>query len=537
MLRDYQQRAISMLYGWFRKGNRGNPCLMLPTGSGKSHIVAELCRDALNNWPETRILVLTHVREILSQNASKLRDHWPNAPMGIYSSGLRQRRLGEPITFAGVQSVHRRAQQIGHIDLCIVDECHLIDTKAQGRYRDLIHGLKQINPNMRIIGLTASPWRLGHGRIDMGDDSLFHDLIEPVTIEELIYKGHLAPLHSKHTDTELSTKGVHKRGGEYVAGELERAVDTVELNHSITEEIIARAGDRKAWLLFCSGVEHAEHMADELTGKGIVSACITGKTPHAERDRIIAQFKAGHIRALTNAQVLTTGFDYPDIDLIAMIRPTMSATLYVQMAGRGMRPKSHTDHCLVLDFAGNVRQHGPITAVQAPNAKAGDGEAPVKVCPDCDELLHLSLKQCPECGHTFEQDTGQKEAPKLYGDDIMGLSSHVMGVGSWAWRSHTSKSSGKDMVKVTYYPADLSGKPVTEYLPVLHGGLAGQKAVSRLIEIAESSGASLPQGQCSMAVLAEAMQSGKPPAEIHYKMEGRWPRVERRNWEADNEMA
>ena len=536
MLRDYQQRALSLLYGWFREGNKGNPCLMLPTGSGKSHIIAALCQDALRNWPGTRILMLTHVRELIGQNAAKLRAHWPNAPMGIYSSGMRQRRLGEPITFAGVQSVHSRAGQIGHIDLCLIDECHLVDTKNQGRYRELIDALLAINPSMRVIGLTATPWRLGHGRIDSGDNSLFDDLIEPVTIEELIHKGHLAPLHSKHTDTELSTKGVHKRGGEYIAGELERAVDTVELNRSISEEIIARAGERKAWLLFCSGVEHAQHMADELTEHGITAACITGKTPSGERDRIIERFKSGEIRALTNAQVLTTGFDYPDIDLIAMIRPTMSATLYVQMAGRGMRPKSHTDHCLVLDFAGNVRQHGPITAVQAPDAKAGDGEAPVKACPQCDELVHLSLRHCPGCGYEFERATA-KDGPKLYGDDIMGLSDHVMAVGSWSWRSHTSKSSGKDMVKVTYYPEDLSGKPVTEYLPVMHGGLAGQRAVSRLVEIAKESGASLPQGNCSMWELAESMQAGAPPNQIHYRMEGKWPRVEYRQWESNDEVA
>lgn len=535
MLRDYQQRAIDSLYSWFRAGNTGHPCLVLPTGSGKSHIVAALCQDALTNWPETRILMASHVKEIVAQNADKLKQHWPNAPMGVYSAGLRQRRLGEPITFASIQSVHSRTREMGHIDLCLIDECHLIDTKAQGRYREMIGALLERNPNMRVIGLTATPWRLGHGRIDEGDDALFSDLIEPVTIEELVHKGHLAPLHSKHTDTELSTKGVHKRGGEYIESELERAVNTDALNRSITEEIIARAGDRKAWLLFAAGVSHAQSLADELNEHGIAAACVTGKTPKAERDRLIEQYKTGEIRALTNAQVLTTGFDYPDIDLIAMLRPTMSPVLYMQMAGRGLRPKSHTDHCLVLDFAANVSRHGPITGVAPPEPQGSDdGEAPVKVCPDCDELVHLSVMQCPECGHEFEsqQDDGSQEL-QLHNDDIMSLADSVIEVASWAWRPHTSRSSGKEMVKVTYYPADLSGKPITEYLPVLHGGIAGQKAIRQLMDIATEAGASLPTDSQSMTALAEAMQQGTPPNEVHYKMEGKWPRVSNRQWETE----
>jgi DNA repair protein RadD len=129
------------------------------------------------------------------------------------------------------------------------------------------------------------------------------------------------------------------------------------------------AGERKAWLVFCTGVKHAEHVAEVLRQHGVATECVLGETPKKERERIIADFKAGRIRALTNANVLTTGFDYPDIDLIAMLRPTMSASLYVQMAGRGMRVKSHTDHCLVLDFAGVVEAHGPIT--NCSNAQKG----------------------------------------------------------------------------------------------------------------------------------------------------------------------
>ena len=156
MLRPYQQRAIDQLYKWL-ESNDGHPCLVLPTGSGKSHIIAELCKDALQNWPDTRILMLSHVKELIEQNAAKLRQHWPNAPLGIYSASIGKRQFGEPITFAGIQSVRKKAGQLGHVDLLIVDECHLISHKDEGGYRTLINQLAWINPKLRVIGLTASP--------------------------------------------------------------------------------------------------------------------------------------------------------------------------------------------------------------------------------------------------------------------------------------------------------------------------------------------------------------------------------------------
>jgi DNA repair protein RadD len=363
MLREYQSRTIDQLYAWFEAGNAGNPCLVLPTGSGKSHIVAALCKDAVQNWPETVVLMLTHVKELIEQNAEKMRQHWPGAPLGIYSASIGRKDLGEPITFAGIQSVRNKAKQLGHVDLVIIDECHLVNHKDEGGYRKLLGELKAINPHLRVIGLTATPYRLGHGLIT-DEPALFDDLLEPVSIEELVFKGYLATLRSKITKAKLDTTGVHKRGGEFIESELQAAVDTKENNERVVREIVELADERKAWLVFCTGVQHAEHIASVLRQNGVMTECVLGETPKKERERIIADFKAGRIRALTNANVLTTGFDYPDIDLIAMLRPTMSASLYVQMAGRGMRVKSHTDHCLVLDFAGVVASHGPITNVQ-----------------------------------------------------------------------------------------------------------------------------------------------------------------------------
>ncbi|HSG20519.1 MAG TPA: helicase-related protein, partial [Burkholderiaceae bacterium] len=359
-------------------------------------------------------------------------------------------------------------------------------------------------------------------------------LIEPVSIEELIFKGHLATLRSKVTKAKLDTSGVHKRGGEFIESELQAAVDTEENNQRVVREVIELAGNRKAWLFFCAGVQHAENVAQILIEQGIPADCVTGETPKKERERILADFKAGRLLALTNANVLTTGFDHPGIDLIALLRPTMSAGLYVQMAGRGMRVAEGKNDCLVLDFAGVVATHGPITAVQPPKRGGdGNGEAPVKVCDACGELCHLSLRECPACGAQFPEP--QRKKLELRDDDIMGLEGQELEVASWMWRKHTSKASGKQMLACTYYGPGLAGAAVTEYLPVLHDGYAGDKAMRQLGTMADAAGAYLggasgmdtDQG---LEYMAAQMRSSRPPQRIEYRMDGKFHRVLKRVW-------
>lgn len=528
MLREYQQRTIDQLYAWFNAGNQGNPCLVLPTGAGKSHIIAALCKDALQSWPETRILMLTHSRELIGQNAEKLRQHWPNAPMGIYSAGLKRKELGEPITFAGIQSVRTKASQIGHCDIVIIDEAHLVSHKDEGGYRTLLTDLLVINPNLRVIGLTASPYRLGHGYIT-DKPAIFDALIEPVSIEELIHKGFLSTLRSKLTATKLEVEGVHKRGGEYIESELQAAVDTSDKNRLVAAEIVRLGHSRKSWLVFCAGVDHAQHIAEALNHQGITTECVTGETPSNERDRILTDFKAGRITALTNANVLTTGFDAPGIDLIAMLRPTMSPGLYVQMAGRGLRVAPGKTDCLVLDFAGVVEQHGPITAVKPP-PKKGDkvGEAPVKVCDHCQEICHLSVRVCPACGEAFPEPV--KETLKLHNHDIMGIEGIDMEVTAWQWRKHISRASGREMLAVTYY-GSLSDAPVTEYLAVTHDGYAGEKSRRLLAEIAHQAGVTLDYlVVVALNHMAQQMTEGRPPKMIEYRREGKFFTIIRRTY-------
>lgn len=526
-LRDYQQRAVDMVYDWMSR-HKGNPCIVAPTGSGKSIIIAEICRSLVQRYPRVRILMLTHVRELIEQNADKLKQHWLDAPVGIYSAGLGRRELSARIIFAGIQSIHSMSEHMGRFDLILVDECHLISHRQTGRYRELIDAVQARNPKARVIGLTATPYRLGHGLITDGD-GIFDALLEPTSIMQLVTDGYLAPLRSKLTREQYELDAVRQRGGEYVESALQAAVDTDEHNDAVVDEIVSKAGGRRHWMAFCTGVEHAYHIRDALRERGVSADTIVGSTKKDQRDGIIEAFKHGKIQCITNANVLTTGFDCPDVDLIAMLRPTQSRSLYVQMAGRGMRPKSHTDHCMVLDFAGNVSRHGPVTelGVRSRGKRSSDSSAPTKACPACYEIVMAGASACHMCGHIFEQQN-KTELALSYDDDIMGVDASEAGVVTWRWTVHVGMRSGQQMLMCSYI-TDRLKTSVKEYFTVLNDGWAGKKARKNLHDIAARAGVELPSS-VDLVNIAHAMQSGTPPLAIQYRLDGRHRNVVGHRW-------
>lgn len=401
-LRPYQAETIAALYRWFERHD-GNPLAVLPTGTGKSVVIAEFCRGAIASWPDTRILILTHVRELIAQNFAELVGLWPDAPAGIYSAGLNRRDLHAQILFAGIQSIHARAFDVQRCDLVLIDEAHLIPRASNTMYRRFLDELRRINPHLKVIGFTATPYRLDSGLLHEGDGAVFDGIAFEYPVLTAIEAGYLSPVVSKATDTKLDVTGVATRGGEFVPGQLEAAVDQEAINAAVVQEIVKAGQDRGSWLVFCAGVRHAEHIRDLVLQHGYSCGMVTGETPPPERDRVVRAFKDGKLRCLTNANVLTTGFNSPGVDLIAMLRPTKSVGLYVQIVGRGTRLAEGKDNCLVLDFAGNVSRHGPIDRVDGRKKQpAGDGDAPVKTCPDCQEIVHAAVRECPACGHEFE---------------------------------------------------------------------------------------------------------------------------------------
>lgn len=418
-LRPYQREAVDSLYEFWQSHPSGSPLLELPTGAGKSLVIATIAQEFLELEPTTRIVQVTHVKELIEQNYRELIGVWPWAPAGIYSASLRRREAHARILFAGIQTVFNKTDKIGHVDVLLVDEAHLIPPNAETMYGQFIAGLKAINPKMLTVGLTATPFRLDMGRLDEGEDKLFDAITYRISIRDLIDMGYLTPLISKATTTALDLKGVGRRGGDFIESALQKAVNKNPITKAAVGEIMGYGEGRKAWLVFCAGVDHARAVAQEMRDRGIACESVTGDLKRGERDRIINDFRAGKLKALTNANVLTTGFNVPQVDMIAMLRPTLSTSLYVQMVGRGTRCvgpdiehsiRNGKPNCLILDFAGNVRRHGPVDAVEVKKPGKGDGEAPVKECPTCHSLILAGLRECPDCGHVFERDVEKKIA-------------------------------------------------------------------------------------------------------------------------------
>ncbi|MCL7466076.1 DEAD/DEAH box helicase [Phaeovulum sp. NW3] len=470
-LRPYQEAAIASIYGYFQS-HKGNPLVVIPTAGGKSLVMAAFIEGVLKAWPDQRILIVTHVRELIAQNHAEMIGLWPEAPAGIYSAGLGKREAQARILFAGIQSIHRRAQEVGHTDLVLIDEAHLIPGDTSTMYRRFLDGLARINPALKVIGLTATPFRLDSGMLHEGKNALFTDIAYEAPVRDLIDAGYLSPLVSKQPATRLDVSKVGTRAGDFIQRDLAAAVDKEAITRAAVSEIIEHGRDRKSWLAFCSGVEHARHVAEEFARQGITCRTIFGDTPKGERDAIVAAFKRGEIRALASMGVLTTGFNAPAVDLIALLRPTKSAGLYVQMVGRGTRLAPGKENCLVLDFAGNVRRHGPIDLVRPRRpGEAGGGEAPTKVCPMCESIIALSATECPDCGHVFPARE-VKIAPTAATLPVLSPKVQWLTVHGVSYSRH-DKLGGRPSLKVTY---SCGLKSYSEWVCIEHQDYARQKA-------------------------------------------------------------
>ena len=410
-LRPYQRAAVDAVFAYVRT-EPGHPLVVIPTGGGKSLIMGTLVAEALANHPTGRALILAHRKELIQQNVRAVASVLPLGQIGIYSAGLRRRDTDTPILVAGIQSVARRPYDIGAFDVILIDEAHLVPRADGTLYHAFITAARQLNPNVVFVGLTATPYRMDSGLLHRGDDALFTEIAYEAGVSELMADGYLCPLVSRGTTVTLDVTGVGTRGGEFIPGQLERAVDQEALTNAIAAEMIRRLEDRRKWLVFCAGVAHADHMAAALRARGIPAAAVHGELDAGDRAERLAAFREGTLRAVTSMDVLTTGFDEPAIDAVVLVRPTKSTGLYVQMVGRGFRLHPSKANTLVLDFAGNVARHGPVDLVTVRDkaSSAGEGAPPVKSCPACEALLFAGLRVCPECAHEFPAPPPEIEA-------------------------------------------------------------------------------------------------------------------------------
>ncbi|MCG2836319.1 DEAD/DEAH box helicase [Photobacterium sp. WH77] len=419
-LRPYQQDCVKATVHYFRK-HSSPAVLALPTGAGKSLVIAELARIARG-----RVLVLTHVKELVEQNHAKYESYGLNA--SIFSAGLGRKETDQQVVFASVQSMVNSLEQFNdEFSLLVIDECHRVPDDENSAYQRVIQHLQRINAGIKILGLTATPYRLGmgwiykyhtRGQVRTEQDRFFRDCIFELPIRYLLDEGFL----TEPSIMDMAVIGYDfsslkpANNGHYKEADLDAVIaKSSRATPVIIDQVIDYAKDRKGVMIFASTVNHAKEIMGYLAGES--AALVVGDTPLEERDRIITGFKNQQIKYLVNVSVLTTGFDAPHVDLIAILRPTESISLYQQIVGRGLRLAEGKSDCLVLEYAGNCYDlYQPEVGDPKPDSNS---EVIMVPCPACgfknsfwgklDPAGFLIEHYGRRCQGYFEDDDGERE--------------------------------------------------------------------------------------------------------------------------------
>lgn len=378
-------------------------------------IIAELCRLLFDTWPDDhpRTVVLVPSRELAEQNADKLQKLMPShISVGFYSASLGRKHATADVIVATIGSIWKDAHLIGNIRCVVIDEAHMTNPNAEdaGRYRKFLTDLNKYC-EYRVVGFSATIFRGNGVWLTEGDEPLFGGVAHTVKMQTLLDAGHLVPLVRPVDviNTRIDTDGISTAGGDYNMGELSDRVQAYI--PAIADDVVRLAADRKKWIAFTATVENAHKLRDHLVERGIMCAVVTGDTPKQARADRIAEFRAGELRCLITVLALATGFDVPDVDCVIWARPTKSPVLYVQGAGRGMRPSPGKVDCLWLDFSDTTERLGPVDAIKGRRKRASTEEAttPHAICPECGErVIPASLMFCPQCGAQMREEQAQE---------------------------------------------------------------------------------------------------------------------------------
>lgn len=470
----HQEKAVAAIFDYFSEES-GNPLIVAPVGSGKSLLIAEFIRRACSFYPNTYFLVVSHVTELLTQDADHLMLQWPEASISFYAQKLGKKSFAGQTIFASINSIYKKAYKIPrHIDMVIIDEAHLISPNDTTMYQSFLKDLKIINPHLKIIGFTGTAFRPTEGRLTEGEGRLFTDIAYQIPMLYLIEKGFLCPLVTPSVKTKISTVGVSSRNGDYIESQLQAAVDKDYITRACVNEIIEHGQSRKKWLIFTAGVDHCQHVMEEIRSRGISCEMVVGSTPTVERNRIVREYKSGSLQCLVNVGVFTTGFNNPTIDLMAFMRPTRSPVLYVQMGGRGMRTAPDKLDCCLLDFGGVIDELGPIDLVDARRVAGGnEGDAPIKLCPKCNAVCFAGVLNCQDCGYEFP-DSGIELRKTASTNAVMSnqVEPEWHKVVSILYKSHEKEGKTPSLC-VTYNTLD---GPFREWICYQHTGFAREKA-------------------------------------------------------------
>jgi DNA repair protein RadD len=473
--RPYQEEAREALDIHIRT-KETNPCVVIPTGGGKSILIAWTIQEWKRDYPPLRVCILAHRKELVQQNAEELIGIWPTGDIGVYSAGLNRKDEEHSILFASIDSIYKKWGIFAPWDVIIVDEAHRIPASGEGKYREFIKGSKISNKNLRVIGFTATPFRM-NGPI-CHKNHILHEICYEANVGDLIAQGFLCRLRSKVGDVQPDLSEVKRNsGGDYIESSLAAAVDTPEI---VIKAIRSAMGHitretRQSIVFFCVDVDHCRAVSNELRKYGVEAPIVTANTPPAERDRYAQGFKDGRYKALCNVNVYTEGFNAKRVDCIALLRPTLSKSLYVQMVGRGLRLHESKNDCLILDYAHCIDEHGPIDCIDA-------GKVTLETCQACGDVFSRAIRTCPNCGwvipkEEIERHEAEEREKRLHEAEaskraIIGSEPETIDVSDVEVNLHR-KTDSPDSIRVEYR----CGLSVfREWICLDHPGFAGRKA-------------------------------------------------------------
>ena len=408
-LRKYQHDAVQAFF-LHHLENPGQPTIIsVPTGGGKTVIMAQIIKTILGNNPESRGILISHVKELVEQSYRTcmrvaINENLSADQIGIYAAKMNRREIRK-LTVASIQSIYKKANDFGRLDYIIIDEAHMVSPNEETMYRKFISAVKVRNSHVYILGLTATPFRTVSGMIYGGADKFFSSCCYHINVNELIEEKYLCPLVTRGIGTLEDLKKIKIRNGDYNQSELNTKMENqVVVTESVNEAIVKATG-RKHILVFCTSILHGEMTLQKLKDLGEKSSSlITGKDNTMLRNYKISSFKNGNLRWLINIGVLTTGFDAPHIDCVVLFRPTASKGLFYQMVGRGLRTHESKQDCLILDFGNNAVRLGPIDEYECDKFGNELPTPKTKECKECGFVHSVGLKVCPSCGYKEPED-------------------------------------------------------------------------------------------------------------------------------------
>ena len=499
--RPYQAAAQTSLFKYLFE-EKGHPLVVAPVAAGKSLMIAEFIKQLHEYYPGMKILKLTHVKELLQQNAEELLGQYPGADFGFYCAGLKQKKLRNQITFASIQSIYKKAYdlyEMGQIPgIIIIDEVHLLSHRQNTTYRKFISDILKYNPKCRVVGYTGTPFRADTGRLERGENKLFDDIAYEIGMDFMIEEGYWTKPVCPEMANVMDVTGVGVRGGDYIENQLQERINVASVTEPCVRELLEKGANRNKWLIFTAGIDHAEDVTTAINEAGVEAHCIHSKKDLAENAGILKAHRRGDFKALVNVAKLTTGYNDPYIDLLAFMRPTRSPVLYIQTTGRGVRPVYQSGYdlstkqgrlsaiangpkpdCMVLDFGGVVSTLGPIDGVsitkdwdgeEDPKKKEGEEEAGlIKICPACGAECASNQRYCYACSYCFirlDEKAGDKA--------IVSVDSEP----EWysvidTWHSEHKKEGGKTSMRVTYVTI---ADAIKEWICFEHEGYARERA-------------------------------------------------------------